>query len=55
MAMPLEGHLDAVLHIFGYLKIKYICNEKAFKECDWKEIYGDVEEAITSNAPEPLP
>ena len=23
MAMPCEGHLDAVLHIFGYLKIKY--------------------------------
>ena len=23
MAMPREGHLDAVLHIFGFLKIKY--------------------------------
>ena len=23
MAMPREGHLDAVLHIFGYPKIKY--------------------------------
>ena len=64
MAMPREGHLDAVLHIFGYLKIKYnsrmcfdptvpYCDEKAFKECDWKEFYGDVAEAIPSNAPEP--
>jgi hypothetical protein len=64
MAMPREGHLDSVLHIFGYLKIKYnsrmcfdptvpYCDEKAFKECDWKEFYGDVEEAIPSNAPEP--
>jgi len=64
MAMPREGHLDAVLHIFGYLKIKYksrmcfdptvpYCDKKAFKECDWKEFYGDVVEAIPSNAPEP--
>jgi hypothetical protein len=64
MAMPREGHLDAVLHIFGYLKIKYnsrmafdptvpYCNETSFQECDWKEFYGDVQEAIPSNAPEP--
>ena len=64
MAMPQEGHLDAVLHIFGFLKIKYnsrmcfnptvpFCDERAFKECDWKQFYGEVEEAIPSNAPEP--
>ena len=23
MAMPREGHLDTVLHVFGYLKAKY--------------------------------
>ena len=62
--MPREGHLDAVLHIFGFLKIKYnsrmafdptvpYCDESTFQECDWKEFYGDVEEAIPSNAPEP--
>jgi len=62
MAMPRKGHLDAVL--LGYLKIKYnsrmcfdrtvpYCDEKAFKECDWKDFYGDDEEAIPSNAPEP--
>ena len=64
MAMPREGHLDTVLHIFGYLKAKYnsrmafdptvpYYDESSFKECDWKEFYGNVEEAIPSNAPEP--
>ena len=64
MAMPREGHLEAVLHVFGFLKIKYNsrmcfdptvppCDERAFKDCDWKQFYGDVEEAIPSNAPEP--
>jgi hypothetical protein len=31
----------------------HIATKKAFKECDWKEFYGDVREAIPSNAPEP--
>ena len=64
MAMPCEGHLYAVLHIFGFLKIKYnsqmcfdptvpLCDERAFKECDWKQFYGDVKEAVPSNVPEP--
>ena len=64
MAMPREGHLDAVLHIFGFLKIKYnsrmcfdptvpYCNDSAFKDCDWKQFYGNVVEPIPSNAPEP--
>ena len=64
MVMPREGHLDAVLHIFGFLKIKYnsrmcfdstvpFCDVRAFKECDWKQFYGEVEEAVPSNAPEP--
>ena len=29
------------------------CDERAFKQCDWKQFYGNVEEAIPSNAPEP--
>jgi hypothetical protein len=64
MAMPQERHLDTVLHIIGYLKVKYnsrmcfnhtvpYCDESAFKECDWKQCYGNVEEAIPSNAPTP--
>ena len=28
-------------------------NEILFKECNWKELYGDVLEAIPTNAPEP--
>ena len=28
-------------------------NETSFQECDWKEFYGEVKEAIPSNAPEP--
>ena len=48
MAMPREGHLYMVLHVFGYLKAKFnsrmafdptvpYYNKLAFKECDWKE------------------
>ena len=25
-----------------------------FQDCDWKQFYGDVEEAIPRNAPKPL-
>ncbi len=64
MTMPREGHLDAVLHIFGHLQIVYnsritfdptvpYCNKSTFQECNWKEFYGNVEKAIPSNAPEP--
>ena len=64
MAAPREGHLDALLHIFGFLKINHnsrmaydpsypTIDMAAFKECDWKQFYGDVKEAIPSNAPEP--
>ena len=28
-------------------------DNNSFQECDWKEFYGDVREAIPSNAPEP--
>jgi hypothetical protein len=28
------------------------CDERAFKQRNWKEFYGDVVEAILSNAPE---
>jgi hypothetical protein len=28
-------------------------NESSFKECNWKDFYGNVEEAILSNAPKP--
>jgi hypothetical protein len=65
MAMPRKGHLQAMLHIFGYLKKKHglrmvfdpsypDINHTMFKECDWQEFYGDVKEAMLANTPTPL-
>ena len=64
LAMPREGHLEAIFHIYAYLKQKYnsrlafdptypCIDMSDFKECDWKQFYGDVTEAIPPNAPEP--
>ena len=63
LAIPREGHMDAVLHIFGYLRQKYNSrlaldptypniDMSDFKECDWKQFYGEAKEAIPPNAPE---
>jgi hypothetical protein len=65
MAMPREGHLQAMLHISSYLKKKHglrmvfdpsypDIDHTIFKECDWQEFYGDVKEAILANTPTPL-
>jgi hypothetical protein len=64
LAMPREGHSEAIFHLFNYLDKK--CNAliafdptypdvdmSAFKECNWKAFYGDIKEAIPSNAPLP--
>jgi hypothetical protein len=64
MAMPREGHLDAVFHVFAYLKRKH--NSQLvfdptypeidllnFPEVDWKSTYGDVQEAIPYDLPKP--
>lgn len=65
MALPREGHLEALFHLFGYLKRKHNArlvldptypddiDEGDFKECDWREFYGDVKEAIPPDALEP--
>ena len=64
LAMPRDGHLDAVLHIFSYLKRKHnammifdptypTIDESKFKECDWKQFYGDVKEPTPPDSPEP--
>jgi hypothetical protein len=64
VAAPRKGHLDTVFHLFAYLEKKHNSrlvfdpiypdiDMREFKECDWKEFYGDVKEAITPNAPEP--
>ena len=64
MALPREGHLTQLFHMFSYLKKKHnsrmvfdpsypFVDEERFKsEEDWKVLYGDVKEAIPPNAPE---
>ena len=65
LALPREGHLQAMYHIFAYLKKKHNAriildptypdvDENAFVKCDWKDFYGDIKEPIPPNAPEAL-
>ena len=64
LALPREGHLEAIFHLFAYLEKKHnsrvvfdpsypTIDMTTFKECDWKHFYGDAKEAIPPNAPEP--
>ena len=64
MALPREGHLDAVFHVFGYLAAKHNSrlvfdptypeiDESRFQVHDWGSFYGDVKEAIPSDCPTP--
>jgi hypothetical protein len=64
-AMPREGHLDAVLDIFAYLKqhqqaailfddAEPRIDERRFKRVDWASIYGDVQEELPPHMPKPL-
>ena len=54
MASPREGHLDALMHIFGFLQINHnsrmaynpsypTIDMNVFKPNDWKSFYGNVE------------
>ena len=63
MALLQEGHIEQVLHIFGYLKIHkkmgliFDCiytriDSKLFKEYEWFDFYTYTKEAITPNIPE---
>jgi len=65
LAFPREGHLEAALHIMGYLQLKHNArlifdptypdiDQTAFPVYDWMEFYGDVEEAIPPDMPPPL-
>ena len=65
LALPREGHLQGVYHIFAYLEKKHNArlvfdptypeiDNSTFKECDWKPMYGDAKEAIPPHAPPPL-
>jgi hypothetical protein len=53
LAMPREGHLEAVFHLFNYLEKKHnarvvfdptypMIDMSDFKECDWKQFYGGI-------------
>jgi hypothetical protein len=64
LANPREGHLEAALHIFGYLKhhpkrkIAFDPDHPAihpsrFQSYDWHDFYPDAKEAIPPNAPPP--
>ena len=63
LALPREGHLDQVYHIFGYLKrrkklrLLFDCgdpkiSDSRFKTYDWKDFYRDAKKAIPSNMPD---
>lgn len=64
LALPREGYLDAVFHIYAYLKRRHNArivfdpsypdiDLSKFQEHDWKRFYGDVKEAIPMDMPEP--
>ena len=65
LAIPREGHLEAVFHIFGYLKgyhnvwmvfdLTYPTPDMSmFQEHGWCDFYGDVKEILPPNAPDPM-
>ena len=62
LACPREGHLEAVFHIFGYLKRKSkrkigfdpdhpAIDQRTFKKYDWEDFYKGAKEALPHNAP----
>ena len=64
LALPREGHLQQVYHMFGYLKAKPKktlafdpthpdIDEARFEHHDWHDFYRGAKELIPGNAPEP--
>ena len=65
MALPREGHLKVLFHMFAFLKMKHNgvmvfnpsapdIDESQFRHEEWSETsYGECKEDITSNAPKP--
>ena len=64
LALPKEGRLEALFHVFGYRMSHhnarmvfyptYTTHDMSmFQEHGWCDFYGDVTEAIPPNAPEP--
>ena len=65
LALPRQGHLDQVIHVFGYLKKHHNAEmafdpteppieEDKFPRQDWSHtVYGDMKEELPPNMPEP--
>ena len=64
LALPREGHLETVFHIFSYLRAKHNSrlaldptypeiDESIFKKHEWVSFYGDVKEAVPQDMPKP--
>ena len=65
LALPREGNLSQVFHIFAYLKNHHYsalvfdllypdANIDTFQKDDWTDFYGNVKEAMPPDMPEPL-
>ena len=65
LALPRIGHLEQLMHMFGYLKehpkrklafnpTHPDINERMFRKHDWYNFYRDAKEAIPGDMPEPL-
>ena len=65
VAMPREGHLQQLYHMFSYLKLHHNArlvldptypdiDAESFERRDWKEFYGETEEIVPKDAPDPL-
>ena len=65
MCLPRQGHLEQVLHIFGYLKShkklrimfdssRPQISPKRFKKYDWQDFYREAIEDIPHDMPDPL-
>ena len=64
LALPIIGHLQALYHIFGYLKqvpkrklyfdpVSPLVSEDHFHKFDWEDFYRDSKEAIPDDMPKP--
>ena len=64
VTLPRKGHLQTVFHIYAYLMKRHNSrlavdpsypeiDMRVFHHKDWTDFFGDVEEAIPDNAPEP--
>jgi hypothetical protein len=64
LALPRQGHLEQVHHIFGYLKQsprRRLCldpdhpsiSEERFTKCEWTDFYKHAEEPVLPNMPTP--